>query len=240
LSVLEIRALTAGYRGGSVLHDVRLSVAEGTVHALLGANGAGKSTLTHTVAGLLRPTAGTITLAGLPLTDRPAHRVARAGVGLVPQGRRVFASLTVREHIRLAYRRGAAWTPARVLDLLPRLAERASHRGAQLSGGEQQMLAIARALLGGPSVLLLDEPAEGLAPAVADRIRALITTLADEGMTILVAAPQWGFVRGVADHVTVLSTGRVVARLTGGQADADPRPILAALAPGVAPVGEAS
>ncbi|MET7299481.1 ABC transporter ATP-binding protein [Embleya sp. NPDC005575] len=235
--MLEIGELTAGYQGGSVLHGVDLSIPEGTVHALLGANGAGKSTLIHAVAGLLKPSAGRVELAGTDLTGRPAHRVSLAGIGLVPQGRRVFASLTVAEHLKLAHRKQAAWTPARVLELLPRLGERAGNRGSQLSGGEQQMLAIARALLGGPRLVLLDEPTEGLSPVIAEQIRTLITTLADEGLTILIAAPQLGFVQGIADHLTVLSTGRVTARLTAAEAAADPGPILAALAPGVATVG---
>nr|WP_237535628.1 ABC transporter ATP-binding protein [Streptomyces sp. SID3343] len=231
---MEIVDLTAGYQGGSVLHGVDLSVPEGSVHALLGANGAGKSTLIHTVAGLLKPAGGSITMAGTSIAGRPAHRVSHTGIGLVPQGRRVFASLTVAEHFKLAHRRSAAWSPARVLELLPRLGERLTNRGSQLSGGEQQMLAIARALLGGPRLILLDEPTEGLAPAVAEQIRTLITTLAGEGLTILIAAPQLGFVQGIADHLTVLSTGRVTARLTAAEAAEDPEPILAALAPGVA------
>ncbi|GCD97464.1 ABC transporter ATP-binding protein [Embleya hyalina] len=235
--MLEIGELTAGYQGGSVLHGVDLSVPEGTVHALLGANGAGKSTLIHTVAGLLKPSGGRVELAGVDLTGRPAHRVSHAGIGLVPQGRRVFASLTVAEHLRLAHRKHAAWTPARILELLPRLGERAGNRGSQLSGGEQQMLAIARALLGGPRLVLLDEPTEGLSPVIAEQIRQLITTLAGEGLTILIAAPQLGFVQGIADRLTVLSTGRVTARMTAAEAEADPEPILAALAPGVAHVG---
>ncbi|MFF7246040.1 ABC transporter ATP-binding protein [Embleya sp. NPDC008237] len=235
--MLEIGELTAGYQGGSVLHGVDLSIPEGTVHALLGANGAGKSTLIHSVAGLLKPSGGRVELAGTDLTGRPAHRVSVAGIGLVPQGRRVFASLTVAEHLKLAHRKHAAWTPGRVLELLPRLGERAGNRGSQLSGGEQQMLAIARALLGGPRLILLDEPTEGLSPVIAEQIRGLITTLADEGLTILIAAPQLGFVQGIADHLTVLSTGRVTARLTAAEAAADPAPILAALAPGVATVG---
>ncbi|WP_406281110.1 ABC transporter ATP-binding protein [Embleya sp. NBC_00896] len=232
--MLEIGELTAGYQGGSVLHGVDLSVPEGSVHALLGANGAGKSTLIHTVAGLLKPAGGRVTLAGAELAGRPAHVVSRAGIGLVPQGRRVFASLTVAEHFKLAHRREAAWTPARVLELLPRLGERLTNRGSQLSGGEQQMLAIARALLAGPRLILLDEPTEGLAPAVAEQIRGLIGTLADEGLTILIAAPQLGFVQGIANDLTVLSTGRVTARLTAAEAAEDPTPILEALAPGVA------
>ncbi|MFC7466515.1 ABC transporter ATP-binding protein [Actinomadura keratinilytica] len=158
------------------------------MHAVVGHNGAGKTTLVHSVAGLMRPGSGTVRLGGRDVTGLPAHRIARAGIGLVPQGRRVFAGLTVAEHLRLSHRpppsggasRPSVWTPARVLELLPRLGERRGHRGASLSGGEQQMLALARALLASPSVLLLDEPTEGLAPALVQQVYDLVTTLAGE------------------------------------------------------------
>ena len=167
-ALLQVAGLRAGYAGGTVLHGVDLTVEQGRAVALLGRNGAGKSTLLAAVMGLLRPTAGTVSLQGRDLAGRPAHQVARAGVALVPQGRRVFADLTVDQNLQVATGRRTTgqWTPARVYELLPQLAERRRHRADQLSGGEQQMLAVARALLLNPRVLLLDEPSDGLAPAV--------------------------------------------------------------------------
>ncbi|GGO53711.1 ABC transporter ATP-binding protein [Streptomyces daqingensis] len=241
--MLELTGLTAGYDGGTVLHELDLSVPAGSVHAVVGHNGAGKTTLVNTVAGLLRPDAGTVRVNGRDVGGRPAHQVARAGIGLVPQGRRVFAGLTVGEHLRLSYRpprpakgdggraarRERTWTPERVLELLPRLGERRGHRGSELSGGEQQMLALARALLGTPRVLLLDEPTEGLAPVVARRIRELIGTLAQEGISVLLVSPSPALAVQCADTVTVLTSGRVTARFEGGPLRSDPGALHAAL-----------
>ncbi|WP_079166258.1 ABC transporter ATP-binding protein [Streptomyces oceani] len=241
--MLQLNGLTAGYGGGTVLHELDLDVPPGGVHAVVGHNGAGKTTLVHTIAGLHRPTAGSVRANGRDVSGRPAHQVARAGIGLVPQGRRVFAGLTVGEHLRLSYRpprpvkgdggRGArhqrTWTPDRVLELLPRLAERRGHRGSDLSGGEQQMLALARALLGSPRVLLLDEPTEGLAPLLVRQIRELIGTLASEGIAILLVSPSPTLAVESADTVTVLTSGRVTARLDGAPLRADPAPLHAAL-----------
>ncbi|NGO72762.1 ABC transporter ATP-binding protein [Streptomyces boncukensis] len=227
--MLELDGLTAGYHGGTVLHGLDLEVAAGAVHAVVGHNGAGKTTLVHTVAGLLRPSAGTVRLDGGDITGRPAHRAARAGIGLVPQGRRVFAGLTVAEHLRLSHRKGSAWTPQRVLELLPRLAERRGSRGGDLSGGEQQMLALARALLPGPRVLLLDEPTEGLAPALARRVHELTRTLAGEGVAALLVSPSPLLAVDCADAVTVLTSGRVTARFSGSALRDDPAPLHEAL-----------
>jgi branched-chain amino acid transport system ATP-binding protein len=241
--MLELTGLTAGYDGGTALHELDLTVRTGTVHAVVGHNGAGKTTLVHTVAGLLRPSAGSVHVHGRDVTGRAAHQVARAGIGLVPQGRRVFANLTVGEHLRLSYRpprpgkrdggRAARmeriWTPDKVLELLPKLGERRGNRGADLSGGEQQMLALARALLGSPRVMLLDEPTEGLAPVVVRQIRELIGTLAQEGITVLLVSPSPTLAVQCADTVTVLTSGRVTARLDGEPLRADPGALHAAL-----------
>jgi branched-chain amino acid transport system ATP-binding protein len=241
--MLELTGLTAGYGGGTVLHELDLTVPTGTVHAVVGHNGAGKTTLVHTVAGLLRPSAGSVRVNGRDVSGRAAHQVARAGIGLVPQGRRVFANLTVGEHLRLSYRpprpdkgdggraarRERVWTPDKVLELLPGLGERRGHRGADLSGGEQQMLALARALLGTPRVLLLDEPTEGLAPVVVRQIRELIGTLAQEGISVLLVSPSPTLAVQCADTVTVLTSGRVTERLDGGPLRADPGALHAAL-----------
>lgn len=240
--MLELSGLTAGYHGGTVLHGLDLSVPAGRVHAVVGHNGAGKSTLVHTVAGLLRPTAGSVRVNGSPTTGLSAHRVARAGVGLVPQGRRVFAGLTVAEHLRLSHRppkergRGREWTPQRVLELLPRLAERRDNRGADLSGGEQQMLALARALLGTPRVLLLDEPTEGLAPVLVQQIHELIGTLAEEGIAVLLVSPSPALASGCAHTITVLTSGRATATFDGETARADPEALHGALTLAPSPV----
>lgn len=236
--MLELTDLTAGYHGSTVLHGLNLSVPAGTVHAVVGHNGAGKTTVIHTIAGLLRPGKGSVHVGGQDVTGRPAHHIARAGVGLVPQGRRVFAGLTVAEHLRLSYRpprRGAAegrveWTRQKTLELLPRLAERLSHRGSDLSGGEQQMLALARALLGSPRVLLLDEPTEGLAPVLVRQIHDLIGTLAAEGIAVLLVSPSPALAAHCADTVTVLTSGRATLRLDGADVRADPTALHDALA----------
>jgi branched-chain amino acid transport system ATP-binding protein len=223
--MLRLERVSAGYGGGTVLHHLTLAVPTGSVYAVVGHNGAGKTTLLHTIAGLQPGTGGHVSLDGDDLTDQPAHRRARAGVGLVPQGRRVFASLTVAEHLRVAWRRDVrpgAWTPDRILNLLPQLAARRLHRGFQLSGGEQQMLAIARALLTQPRLLLLDEPTEGLAPNLAGDIRRLIGQLAAEGLTLLLAAPQPALPLAVADEIAVLASGHLTYHLTGGAARARP------------------
>jgi ABC-type branched-subunit amino acid transport system ATPase component len=195
-AMLRVERLTAGYGPVIVLRDLSFSVAQGTVAVAAGPNGAGKTTLVHAIAGIrdARPANhraqlsirdGAIHHRGVPLHGRAAHRVARAGVAVVPQGRRVFGSLTVAEHLALAGRPGP-WTASRVLDILPPLRPLLRRHGRHLSGGEQQMLAIARAMITNPALLLLDEPTEGLAPALARVVTNLITTLAGEGMTVLV------------------------------------------------------
>ncbi|MFI9328469.1 ABC transporter ATP-binding protein [Kitasatospora sp. NPDC052868] len=230
--MLETHSLRAGYNGGTVLHGIDLTAGRCSVHAVLGPNGAGKTTLLHALAGLLPVASGQISLAGTDVTRLPAHRRARAGIGLVPQGRRVFASLTVAEHLRVAHRRRpTAWSPDRVLDLLPRLGERLNQRADRLSGGEQQMLAIARTLLTGPRVLLLDEPTEGLAPAVAADVLDLARRLADDGLAVLLAAPRPALVLPIADRITVLGAGRITTALDGAAARRDHALVLAALTP---------
>ncbi|MEU8080903.1 ABC transporter ATP-binding protein [Catellatospora citrea] len=211
--MLEIEGLSAGYQGSAVLSGVDLTVPAGAVTALLGRNGVGKSTLVNTVMGLVRPTSGEVRVAGRGLAGRRADVVARAGVALVPQGRRVFGGLTVEEHLRIARPRGGGyggvWTRDRVLELLPRLGERLRQRADLLSGGEQQMLAIARALLLSPRLLLLDEPSDGLAPSVVAQVGAVVRELAGQGLTILMAEQNLRLAFGCATRVAVLSRGRV-------------------------------
>jgi branched-chain amino acid transport system ATP-binding protein len=213
--VLEVRGLRSGYRRSTVLQGVDLDVPDGRVVGLLGRNGVGKTTLIHTLMGLVTPSAGSVRLDGADLTGRRPDVVARAGVALVPQGRRVWAPLTVTEHLDLAARRGRGrgpWDVPRVLELLPRLAERRRHTAGQLSGGEQQMLAIARALLTNPRLVLMDEPSDGLAPAVVDLIGTAIAGMKAEGVTLVVVEQDLHLAFAVADEIAVMDKGRVVHR----------------------------
>ena len=213
-ALLEVQGLRAGYGGSAVLHGVDLTLGEGKAVALLGRNGVGKSTFLWAVMGLLRPSAGSVRLRGRELAGRPANLVARAGVALVPQGRRVFADLTVEQNLQVAAgrRRTGPWTPQRVYQVLPQLAERRRHRADQLSGGEQQMLAIARALLLNPSLLLLDEPSDGLAPAVVARVGQLLGELRDQGLSVLLVEQDLRSAFAVADEVAVMRKGEIVHR----------------------------
>jgi branched-chain amino acid transport system ATP-binding protein len=213
--VLTVRGLRSGYDGSTVLHGVDLTVREGQVVALLGRNGVGKTTLISTIAGLLRPYAGEVVYEGTDYAGARPDVVARAGMALVPQGRRVFAPLTVAEHLAIASRRRKGeWTRDTVLDLLPRLGERLGHRGDQLSGGEQQMLAIARALLQAPRVLLLDEPSDGLAPAVVSQVGEVVHQVCSTGMSVLVVEQDLRLAFGVSDRVAVMEKGRIVLDTT--------------------------
>ncbi|MCW2582432.1 MAG: braG2 [Klenkia sp.] len=213
--MLEVRELESGYKRSAVLQGLDLDLAEGSVLGLLGRNGVGKSTLVNTLMGLVRPSAGQVRVDGVDLAGRRPDVVARAGVALVPQGRRVWAPLTVTETLDLAARRGRGkgpWTTVRVLDLLPRLGERLRHEAGQLSGGEQQMLAIARALLTNPRLVLMDEPSDGLAPAVVDLIGRALTGMKAEGVTLLVVEQDLHLAFAVADEIAVMDKGRVVHR----------------------------
>ncbi|MFD9407600.1 ABC transporter ATP-binding protein [Streptomyces sp. NPDC059989] len=209
---LSIRDLRSGYEGGVVLGGVDLDLDAGGTVAVLGRNGVGKTTLISTVAGFVRPYGGSVTLDGREIAGSRVDVIARAGVGVVPQGRRVFAPLTVAEHLAIASRRPARgpWTRARVLDLLPRLGERLGHRGDQLSGGEQQMLAIARALLGNPRLLLLDEPSDGLAPAIVAQVGEVIREVSTQGMSVVIVEQNLGLAFSVAQNVAVMQKGRIV------------------------------
>ncbi|MGI5129546.1 ABC transporter ATP-binding protein [Pseudonocardia sp. CA-107938] len=223
MSALQIRGLVAGYDRSTVLDGVDLAVDAGAALALLGRNGVGKSTLVMTVAGLVAPTAGEILLDGQPIAGLRPDRVARAGVALVPQGRRVWATLTVGEHLALATgRRRGTWTVDAVLDLLPRLAERRGQLAGRLSGGEQQMLAIARALLTNPRLVLMDEPSDGLAPAIVDQVGAVIATMRAEGVAVLLVEQDLHLAFGAADEVAVLDRGRVVHSASTAEFRSDP------------------
>jgi branched-chain amino acid transport system ATP-binding protein len=213
---LAIEGLRAGYREGTVLHGVDLAVQRGRIVALLGRNGVGKSTLVMTIMGMLRPTAGAVRLDGVDLAGRRTDEIARAGVGLVPQGRRIWPTLTVHEHLDLASRHartsGRRRTTAEMYELLPRLAERRRQLAGQLSGGEQQMLAIARALVTNPRVVLLDEPSEGLAPLLVDQIGAMIEAMAADGVAVLLVEQDLHLAFGVSDEIAVMAKGIIVHR----------------------------
>jgi branched-chain amino acid transport system ATP-binding protein len=204
--MLEVLDLSAGYATGTVLRGVSLTVAEGELLALLGRNGMGKTTLLRSIAGLRPPvlTRGSIRVAGEEVSTLPSYRVARRGVSLVPQGRRVFGSLTVEENLRIVARPNRGWDLARVYDLFPRLVERRQQYGATLSGGEQQMLAIGRSLMTNPRLLLMDEPSEGLAPAVLDLILDRLRQIKLQGQAVLLAEQNVDLALEVADRVCIL------------------------------------
>ncbi|GAA2569721.1 ABC transporter ATP-binding protein [Pseudonocardia hydrocarbonoxydans] len=220
---LSVRGLVSGYDRSAVLGGVDLDLASGATLALLGRNGAGKSTLVMTLAGLVPVTSGSITVDGVELAGRRADVIARAGVALVPQGRRVWSTLTVGEHLALASRsRKGTWTVDGILDLLPRLRERRRQLAGQLSGGEQQMLAVARALLTNPRVVLLDEPSDGLAPAIVEQIAAVVTTMRSEGVAVLLVEQDLHLAFGVADEVAVMARGEIVHRVPTAEFRRDP------------------
>ena len=210
MSLLELDGITARYGASQALFGVSLRVGEGEVVALMGRNGMGKTTTIKVAAGLLPARGGEVRLAGHTVTRDPAHRVARLGFGLVPEGRRVFAPLTVRENLTAAARPGD-WTLGRVTQLFPRLGERLGQRAASLSGGEQQMLAIGRALMTNPRLLVLDEATEGLAPVVRQEIWAVIARLkAETGLGLLIVDKSLRDLGAVADRAVIVEKGRDV------------------------------
>ncbi len=194
-----------------MLQGVSLEVPAGTVSAVVGRNGVGKTTTLRTIMGLATPSAGRITLGGRDITGWSPHRVARAGVAWVPEGRQIFPALTALENVLVAQRRPSQrWPLPRLLELFPALAPRLRHRGRQLSGGEQQMLALARALVTDPDVLLLDEPSQGLAPLVVRELARVVQALRQEGVTILLVEQNLRLAELLADRLFILAKGRVV------------------------------
>ncbi|RJL05388.1 ABC transporter ATP-binding protein [Paracoccus siganidrum] len=207
--MLKVEALQAAYGESRVLFDINLHVDRGEVVTLMGRNGMGKTTTVRTIFGLLRARGGWVQVDGTDLTNAAPHRIARAGLGLVPEGRQVFPTLDVRENL-VAMARPGAWTMPRVLELFPRLGERLGHKGNQLSGGEQQMLAIGRALMTNPRLLVLDEATEGLAPLIRDEIWACLGALKAQGESILIIDKNVDALGRLADRHVVIEKGRTV------------------------------
>jgi branched-chain amino acid transport system ATP-binding protein len=224
--MLAVEALSAGYGGSRVLHGISFAVGAGEVVTLLGRNGMGKTTTVKAIMGLVKPAGGRIAFDGAEVTGLPPYRIAQRGIGLVPEGRQVFPTLTVEENLvaTAANRSGRAarWTLPEVLALFPRLAERRRNLGARLSGGEQQMLAIGRALMTNPRLLILDEATEGLAPIIRAEIWAVLARLRAEGQAILLIDKNLAAILRLADRHVVIEKGQVVWTGTGEALSAAP------------------
>jgi branched-chain amino acid transport system ATP-binding protein len=218
-SVLEVKDLNAFYGRAHVLQDVAFTVDERPV-AIIGRNGMGKSTLCQVIMGMLTSARGSVRFHGQELMGKPPYRIAREGLGFVPQGRRLFPSLSTDEHLKIIPRRGnGGWTPKRVYETFPRLAARKNVGAGQLSGGEQQMLAIGRALLTNPKLLIMDEPSEGLAPNIVESVIETIRTLAGQGVGLLVVEQNLGVATALAERQLVMVAGRIAAETTAKELD---------------------
>jgi branched-chain amino acid transport system ATP-binding protein len=209
MNLLEAHGLQTFYGKSHILHDVGLAVGEGEIVALLGRNGAGKSTTLRSLIGLTPPREGRIQVLGRDTTGWPPYKVAALGVGFVPEGRRIFANLSVDENLRVPMERAGPWDIQRVYSLFPRLAERKANKGRQLSGGEQEMLSIARALLLNPKILILDEPSQGLAPLIVRQVFDVIVAARQEGISVLLVEQNVRAAVGIADRAYVLDNGRI-------------------------------
>jgi len=223
--MLELRAVCAGYGRAQILFDISLSVGDGEVLVLFGRNGAGKSTTLKTIAGLVPAWRGEVRFADARIERWPSYRIARAGVGYVPDTRRIFADLTVNENLEVGRHASrsnrAAWTPERVHALFPNLRELRDRPGGRISGGEQQMLAIARTLMGNPLLLLLDEPSEGLAPVLVEQLSAALRRLKGEGVSMLLCEQNLRFAEAIADRACVLEGGHLRFEGTLAQLERD-------------------
>ncbi len=210
MKALEAEGLQTFYGKSHILHGVGLEVGEGELVALLGRNGAGKTTTLRSLMGLTPARQGAVSIFGQPTTAWPPYRIAGLGVGYVPEGRRIFANLTVEENLKVPLERPGPWTAARVFALFPRLAERKLNKGRQLSGGEQEMLAIGRALVVNPRLLLLDEPSQGLAPLIVQELFHVIVAMRKEGISVLLVEQNVRAAVEIAERAYVLDDGRVV------------------------------
>jgi len=209
-SALTAEGLHTFYGKSHILHGVSLEVAEGKITTLLGRNGAGKTTTLRSLMGLTPPREGRITVLGTETTRWPPFRIAELGVGFVPEGRKIFANLTVEENLKVPMERPGTWTIERIYESFPRLRERRSNLGRQLSGGEQEMLSIARALLLNPRLLILDEPSQGLAPLIVRDVFRIIAQMRGEGISVLLVEQNINLSLEIADHAYVLDNGTVV------------------------------
>ena len=221
--LLEVRDLTAGYGESQVLDGISFRMGVEAV-GIIGRNGMGKTTLCDTLMGLVRPTGGEVLLNGEHIEHRTPEKIARSGISYVPQGRRLFRSLTVDEHLAMLAKgaRGKRWTPAAVYELFPRLAQRKNSGGADLSGGEQQMLAVGRALLLNGSLVIMDEPSEGLAPTIVDVLVQAVHHLVSEGTAVLVVEQKLLAATAMAERQLVMVSGRIAAETSASQLKADP------------------
>ena len=223
---LEARSISTFYGTSHVLHEVSLTVPEGSTVCLLGRNGAGKTTVLRSLMGLTAPRSGDVLLDGEPLTGRPADEIARRGVGFVPEDRIIFPDLTVRENLEIGRkanpRAGTAWSVDRIYALFPPLEQLDGNLGAYLSGGEQQMLAIGRTLMGNPTLLLMDEPVEGVAPVIVQALARQVAELKGMGLTMLFSEQNLAFSETVSDKLYLIETGRIRWEGTFAELDADP------------------
>lgn len=217
--ILEVQEIHTYYGDSYILQGVSLDVRDGTVIGLLGRNGVGKTTLIRSIIGFTPPRRGRIIFKGINITNLVPEHIARLGIGLVPQGRRIFPSLTVRENLIVAARtkNPGHWTMESIFELFPRLSERTSHLGGKLSGGEQQMLAIARSLMENPDLLLMDEPTEGLAPLLVEHLEAVLCSLKGKGLSILLVEQNLTFTQELADYLYIMTKGEVVYESSPGE-----------------------
>jgi branched-chain amino acid transport system ATP-binding protein len=236
--LLALDGVCTNYGKIRILRDVSLTVGEGEVVALLGLNGAGKTTTMRSILGLTTPSAGTVRYAGRDVTGWPAYRIARLGVGYVPEGRRMFKDLSTLENLQLAENgRGGAWTIARVFEHLPKLAELRGRKAGRLSGGEQEMLAIGRALVANPHLLLVDEPSQGLAPLIVEDVYRILGELKQTGVAILIVEQNALLALKIADRAYVLDSGRIVHSGAAAELAADRDRIRTLMGLDVAPTG---
>jgi len=224
--LIAAHGLHTYYGASHVLHGVDFTVSEGETVGLMGRNGMGKTTLLRTLLGILTPRSGSVEVDGLEMTRVPAHAIARRGIAYVPEGRGIFPNLSVRENLLMAARAGVdgrrAWTEERVLATFPRLAQRLSHGGAQLSGGEQQMLTIGRALMTNPRLLILDEATEGLAPLIAQEIWSIVRAIKGDGIASVIVDKNYRAVTAIADRAVILVKGAVAFEGPSAQVRSQP------------------
>jgi branched-chain amino acid transport system ATP-binding protein len=221
MNALEAQGLNTFYGKSHILHDVTLTVADGSITTLLGRNGAGKTTTLRSLVGLTPARTGSVRIFGRDTTRLPSFRIAAHGVGYVPEGRRIFPNLTVDENLHVPIERPGPWTIERIYQLFPRLAERKQNRGRQLSGGEQEMLSIARALLLNPRLLILDEPSQGLAPLIVREVFRIVAQMRTEGISVLLVEQNVRVALDVADDAYVIENGQVVYSGSAAELGAD-------------------